>query len=336
MKTHGNEISPKTQTAKGNFHFHNFHPKAEQMSVEILPGLLQTQKTISSKFLYDQRGSELFEDIGQLPEYYPTRTEIAILNQNRSSLRELLGRQCVIIEPGSGNSAKVQILLNLADNPRAYMAIDIARDFLIASASHLALLYPNLDVEAIWADYTHLSKIPTLETVPEKQRLVFFPGSTIGNFDPEEARMFLEKTRALVGHGRGAKLLVGVDLQKDISTLLAAYNDSQNVTADFNLNLLTRLNRELGSNFNLQKFKHEAIYNSAKNRIEMHLRSLCKQVVNTCNHEIQFEAQETLHTENSYKYSIDQFKELAQKAGFEHSHVFTDAKHLFSVHTLSA
>lgn len=310
--------------------FHDYRPEPVRFREDVLSGLAKNQRRIPPKYFYDQTGSRLFDAICQLPEYYPTRTEIGLLKQYGAEMAEYMGEGSVLVEFGSGSSLKIRLLLN-ALQPAAYLPIDISREHLFDSARELAEEYPLVAVHAICADYTRPLVLP--EGFAGKPKGGFFPGSSIGNFEPEEARQFLERIATLLGSGSG--LLIGVDLKKEVALLNAAYNDSQGITAAFNLNLLQRINRELEGNFDLASFEHHALYNAAEGRVEMHLVSRKKQVVTVSNQVFEFQAGETLHTENSYKYTIEEFQQLASSAGFQPQRVWTDPQDLFSVHYLS-
>ena len=299
---------------------------------DVLEGLSLSRKALSPKYFYDERGSALFEAICELPEYYPTRTEMAIMRAHVGEMAERLGPDCLLIEYGSGSGRKTRVLI-AALAPVAYMPIDIAREQLAHSAAELERDFPGLQVLAVCADYSRPLVLPAAEGMA-RRRVVYFPGSTIGNFALTEAREFLREARATVGPG-GA-MLVGVDLKKDEALLNAAYNDAQGVTAAFNLNLLTRINRELGADFDLGAFRHWAFYNAALGRIEMHLVSEKPQSVTIAGHRFEFAAGETIHTENSCKYSVDEFQALARSAGFVPEHCWTDPAQLFAVHYLAA
>lgn len=312
-----------------NVFFKNEHPSEDNSRVEILSGLYQKQKTINPKYFYDTHGSELFERITQLPEYYPTRTERSIYTQYADSMAEYCGHQCVLIEPGSGSSEKVRLLLD-AIKPAAYVPMDIAKDFLQRSALKLGLEFPWLDVHAVCADFGQYTQIP--EGLPDGKRVIFYPGSTLGNMTPELAQKFLRQLRKWVG-GKGG-MLIGVDLHKPSDRLTAAYNDRDGVTAEFNLNALNNINRLANSNFDVTKFKHDAFYNEDLRRIEMHLESTCDHIVRVGDTAIVFSAGETIHTENSYKYTLNSFQTLAESAGFKVCQSWLDDEQLFSVHYL--
>lgn len=310
-------------------HFHDLHPTPADMRAEVLAGLATTPKRLAPKFFYDAAGSRLFDDICRLPEYYPTRTEIAILQDHGAEMAARLGREALLIELGSGSSLKIRVLLE-ALRPAVYMPVDISREHLLTSAGALAALFPRLDIHAVCADYSVPFTLPVDDH--EHPRAAFFPGSSVGNFDPDDAVRFLTRVGGLLG--AGGKLLIGVDLLKDQGVLHAAYNDRAGVTAAFNLNLLTRINRELGGDFDLDAFRHDAFFNAALGRIEMHLISTRDQRVQVAGARFAFREGESLHTECSYKYSIDGFAALAARAGFAPEQVWTDPAGLFSVHCL--
>lgn len=294
-------------------------------------GLAGRPKEIPCRFLYDRRGSRLFDQICDLPEYYPTRTEMALLAEVAADLAGEVGAEAEIIEFGAGSTTKVRLLLDALEAPRAFLPIDISATHLQEAAARLAEDYPALDVAPVVADFTKRVALPPL---PEHgRRLGFFPGSTIGNFAPEEARAFL---RVLAEELVGGGLLIGVDLVKDPDVLRAAYNDAQGVTAAFNRNLLVRANRELGTDFDLDRFAHDAVFNAAESRIEMHLVSQGRQEVSLEQDRFVFADGETIHTENSYKYTIRGFQDLALSAGFTPKRYWTDGKMLFSIHWLEA
>jgi len=309
--------------------FFDDHPAVADVRAEVLEGLGRAQKTLPPKLFYDARGSQLFDAITELPEYYPTRTEIGILRESGAEMADLLGRGQVLIELGSGSSLKIQTLL-AALQPRLYMPVDISREHLLASAQTLCKRFPALAVHAVCADYSAPFRLPL---GPDAGPLAaFFPGSSIGNFEPEEALALLRRVAERLGPG--GRLLIGVDLRKSSERLEAAYNDAQGVTAAFNLNLLHRLNRELGANFVLDDFSHRAFFNAERSRIEMHLVSRRDQEVRVAGERFRFRAGETIHTENSCKYGIEDFQALAARAGFVPERVWTDAEDLFSVHAL--
>jgi dimethylhistidine N-methyltransferase len=303
-----------TQTAP-RFSFHDLRPDAGSFLDDVVAGLSLPQKELPPKYFYDERGSALFDAICELPEYYPTRTETAIMHTHTRDMARHLGPRCALIEYGSGNSRKTRILIGeLA--PVAYVPIDIAGAQLKASSAELARTFPRLT------------------GVDARRRVIYFPGSTIGNFTTAEAAAFLANARAVVG--AGGAMLIGVDLKKDPALLNAAYNDAQGVTAQFNLNLLARINRELGADFDLAAFRHRAFYDAALGRIEMHLVSGRDQQVTLPGHVFRFRSGETIHTENSYKYSVAEFQDLARSAGYAPQECWTDPERLFAVHYLTA
>ncbi|NKN33613.1 L-histidine N(alpha)-methyltransferase [Marichromatium bheemlicum] len=309
--------------------FFDAHPTPDDLRAEVLAGLSSTPKRLPPKLFYDAHGSQLFDAITELPEYYLTRTEIAILCDHGEEMADLLGRGRVLLELGSGSSLKIRTLL-AALEPEVYVPIDISREHLRASAEALAEHFPTLAIHATCADYSVPFELPT---EGDREGLAaFFPGSSIGNFEPEAARALLTRVAALVGIG--GRLLVGVDLQKDRTTLERAYDDDQGVTAAFSLNVLTRLNRELGADFDLEQFVHRSFYNEALGRVETHLEALCEQRVRVAGEPFVLAAGERIHVENSYKYDIAGFHQLAAGAGFVPERVWTDPRRLFSVHCL--
>ena len=311
--------------------FHDQHPPevVGSLHAELLMGLTATPKYASPKFFYDRRGSELFDSICQQPEYYPTRTEEAILSAAAADIAEVVGRDATLIELGSGASRKVRLLLE-ALHPACYLGVDISREFLLQSTRCLAVDYPWLEVHAACTDFSRPMTWP--EGLSGERPVAFFPGSSIGNFTPEEAENFLRSLGQLLPDGGG--LLIGVDLIKERAILDAAYNDAAGVTAAFNLNLLERLRREFEAEVEPAQFRHRAFYNERDSRIEMHLVSQCEQTMQLAGKQIEFSTGESLHTENSYKYSIDGFRELARRTGFESRAHWTDRDVLFSIHYL--
>lgn len=298
----------------------------------VIAGLSLPQKTLPCALLYDARGSELFERITTLPEYYPTRTEAAILTSRAKEIAAHTPPGSVLLEFGSGSSRKTEILLQALPSLAAYMPIDVSQSALDAACQRLSLRFPHLRIIPILGDFAQRQVLP--QALAKRPRLGFFPGSTIGNFAPVGACDLLsEMARSL---GAGGRLLIGVDLRKDLARLIPAYNDAAGVTADFNLNILVRLNREMGANFDLDRFAHAAIFNAAEGRIEMHLVSRAAQTVDVGGHGFAFTEGETIHTENSYKYSLAQFQGLATEAGWIPRQVWTDAEDLFSLHELAA
>lgn len=312
-------------------HFHDQIQRSHGASLrdEALAGFAASPKRISPKFFYDRRGSELFEQICLQPEYYLTRTEECILAEAANDILEIAGPQTDLIELGSGASRKVRLLLE-GLRPASYLGIDISEDFLLSSTQRLAADYPWLDVHAACADFSSDLQLPA--DFDGQHPLVFFPGSSIGNFTPLEARRLLGHLHAILPPGGG--VLIGVDLIKDRDILEAAYNDCAQVTAAFNLNLLQRIRTELDSDIDPSRFVHRAFFNEGDSRIEMHLISPKPQSITLEGQQFHFEAGESLHTENSYKYSLQSFGDLAASAGFDCAGQWTDAAQLFSVHYL--
>ncbi len=297
---------------------------------DVIDGLSRPRKSLPCKYFYDREGSALFDAICGLDAYYPTRTETALLRGCAAAIAALAGPGAALIELGSGSSVKVRILLDALDSPALYVPVDISRDHLMDAAGRLAADYPSLTVVPVAADY--MRGFPLPRGVAPERAVAFFPGSTIGNLRPAEAQRFL------LGLGRrlgaGSRLLIGVDLRKDPAVLEAAYDDPEGVTAAFNRNLLARINRELGGTFELSRFAHRARYDAARGRIEMHLESLEDQAVRIAGRRFRFAAGETIHTENSYKYSVPGFRRLAARAGWRDGRSWTDAEALFSLHWL--
>lgn len=299
---------------------------------DLLAGLARPQKSISPKYFYDGAGSALFERICHLPEYYPTRMELGILRAHARDMAAHIGPHAELVEFGAGSLHKVRLLLDAMDRPRRYIPIDICGDHLHASAHSLRQSYPGLDVHPHIADFTLDLALPP-HAPGQGRRVGFFPGSTLGNFEPGEALRFLRQcARVLAGGG----LILGADLVKNPDVLHAAYNDAQGVTAAFNRNILARANRELGADFSLHQFAHSAFYNAARQRIEMHLMSTCAQTVHLGAHVHTFVEGETLHTENSYKFTVDGLHQLAQQAGLKPGPVWTDPQHQFCLLWLEA
>jgi len=304
---------------------------ADSFREDVIAGLSLPQKALPPKYFYDAKGSRLFEAICRLKEYYPTRSELALTRGHIGAIARFAGKGSTLIEYGSGESVKSRLLIE-ALRPSAYVPVDISEHALRGAAAKLRRRFGWLDILAVHGDFSQPLKIPVAQG--RGMRVVYFPGSTIGNLSPREAHAFLRMTRGQLGP-RGA-MLIGVDLKKDATLLHAAYNDAKGVTAAFNLNLLARINRELGADFRLPRFRHYAFYNPARGRIEMHLVSLAPQTVNVGDHRFAFDAGESIHTENSYKYSIGEFRALAKSAGFNGEKVWLDAKGLFSLHGLTA
>jgi L-histidine Nalpha-methyltransferase len=295
---------------------------------DVLRGLRAHPKLLSSKYFYDEAGSELFERITELDEYYPTRTELAIMRQDAPEIAKLLGDRCLLIEYGSGSSTKTRLLLDQLRDLAGYIPIDVSGEHLHRSAQALAEEYSEVEVLPLVADFTHPVKLPHPHKIPTR-RVIYFPGSTIGNFTPAEASKLLRDTAALCGPGGG--LLLGADLRKDPRIIEPAYNDSQGVTALFNSNILARINRELDADFELGQFLHRAFYQASHHRIEMHLISRCDQCVHIGDAEFFFAAGESIRTEYSYKFSLCGLRELAWVSGFSTERIWTDPRKYFSV-----
>jgi len=296
----------------------------------VVDGLSGPHKSLPCRFFYDARGSELFEEITRLPEYYPTRLEIALLEAHAEEIVRGLGEGGALVEFGSGSSRKTEILIARLPRLSVYAPIDVSKTALEGARRRLSGLYPTLSTRAILGDFTHGVALP--EDVAQMQQLGFFPGSTIGNFAPPEAVDVLRAMRRTLAPG--SAFVIGVDLKKDARVLVEAYNDSAGVTAAFNLNLLTRANRELGADFDLAAFHHDAIYDPLRGRIEMHLVSLKEQTVELLGERFHFHARERIHTENSYKFSIEQFSGLARAAGWRVGRFWTDARGWFAIFEL--
>jgi dimethylhistidine N-methyltransferase len=306
-------------------------PEAQQLLRDALSGLTSPQKTLPCKYFYDELGSRLFDRICELDEYYPTRTELGIMEAHGDEMARLLGPRCLLVEYGSGSSVKTRLLLDRLQDPAGYVPIDISGAHLLATAEDLARAYPRLNVLPVCADYTGTVALPARP--PSTRTIsVYFPGSTIGNFHPAEAGAFLRRIASVCGAGGG--LLIGVDTKKPRDVLERAYDDASGVTARFNLNILVRLNREIGADFRLDGFRHEARWNEARGRVEMHLVSRRAQTVSLAGRAVSFREGESIHTECSYKYTVEEFRALAQAAGFVPRRVWTDAEGLFSVHFL--
>jgi dimethylhistidine N-methyltransferase len=303
----------------------------ENFTDSMMTGLRKTPKEIACKYFYDEAGSRLFDAICELPEYYQTRTETVLLKRHAAEIAALMGSEVEIVEFGAGSLRKVRILLDAAQNPSAYTPLDISGDYLRAVVRSLAADYPALTLRPVIGDFTASLEIPVLASDP--RRAGFFPGSTIGNFKPDAAMALLRRMRAALN---GGGLLIGVDLVKDPARLHAAYNDAAGVTALFNKNLLARANRELGADFDLDAFAHYAPYNASAHRIEMYLVSLKRQSVGLCGQRFEFAQGEPVHTEDSHKYTIESFREMACRAGFNPRAVWTDEERLFSIHWLES
>ena len=309
--------------------FHNLSPQEQNFHDDVIKGLTDKPRKIPPKYFYDQRGSELFDQICEQPEYYPTRTEIDLLQYYAREIAERIGPDCVLVELGSGASEKARLLFD-ALKPAGYMGVDISKEFLLDATSKLATDYPWLEVHAVCADFSQVLEIPKHY---EQQHVAFYPGSSIGNFDHDEAVKFMEQVATMLGSG--GKFLVGVDLKKDEAILNAAYNDAAGVTAAFNLNLLERMKSELGAQIEDGAFAHQAFYNESDGRIEMHLVCTRNTRLVIDNKPFAFHLGDSIHTENSYKYTLDEFQKLADRAGFDVEEVWTDRKQFFSLQLLS-
>jgi dimethylhistidine N-methyltransferase len=310
---------------------HRFDEQTSVFAGDVIDDLSQHPKRLSPKYFYDAAGSELFEQITLLPEYYPTRTELSILRDRGSAIADIIPSGAALVEFGAGATTKVRLLLDQCAFG-AYVPVDISGDFLKAQADALRKDFPDLDVYPVAADFTAPFVLPDL--VKAMPKVGFFPGSTLGNFEPHEACAFLRSARDILG--QGAQMVIGVDLEKDERVLYDAYNDKAGVTARFNLNVLHRINRELGGNFDLSAFTHRAIYNRDRHRIEMHLISRRTQTVRVLGRSFSFRAGESIHTESSYKYSLERFVALARGSGWTPRESWTDAASMFSVHALVA
>ncbi len=321
------------RSGAGVVRFYNFLSEGPSFLDDVLAGLSAPHKSLPPKYFYDWRGSKLFEAICELPEYYPTRTEMAIMETRLGELVRLLGADTQLIEFGSGSSVKTRLLIGRAQ-PSLYVPIDISDAQLRSACAELAQMFPWLNVTAVVADFTRPLKLPEFMGVPIRRKVVYFPGSTIGNLTREEALEFLKGVREIVASG--GMLVVGVDLKKDKRTLEAAYDDARGVTAEFNLNLLARINRELGGDFQVKRFRHRAFYDEHMGRIEMHLESVFQQIVHVAGQRFEFKAGETIHTEISCKYGVAEFQALARGARFHPEQVWTDPANLFAVHVMMA
>lgn len=309
----------------------DLHPSRDDILSDVLTGLRAPQKWIAPMYFYDARGSALFDRICELPEYYPTRTELSILATDGTEIAEAIGPRVLLIEPGSAGGDKARVLLNLLDDAAAYVPVEISREHLLDGARSLNEEFPSLEVLPVCADFTKPFDVPEPRHAV-RRRVLFFPGSTIGNFAPARAVKLLSHFADIAGHD--GRILIGVDLRKDPATLERAYNDSAGVTAEFNLNVLYRLNTELDADFDVDAFAHRAVWNDAASRIEMHLVSEKAQQVRIGQESIALRAGEYIHTESSYKYSTEGFAELARRASLDVLRVWTDERDLFSVQLL--
>ncbi|WP_206605596.1 L-histidine N(alpha)-methyltransferase [Pelagibaculum spongiae] len=322
-------LQPNLQQHTADFQFHDFAPKSEDLSQAIQSGWSEKPKNISPKFFYDQRGSQLFDKICQLDEYYVTRTEIMLLEKHANEIAKNIGDNSCLIEMGSGSSKKIRLILE-ALRPALYMPIDISREHLIESASLLAKDYSWLKINAVCLDYSEQWNLP--DETPRLNRAAFFPGSSIGNFHPLQASQLLQQMSQALG--KGGKIIIGVDLKKPEKQLNAAYNDKNGITAEFNKNLLHRINRELFCDINPDSFSHNAFYSHSHNRIEMHLVSNQQQVISIQGIDYHFDKGESIHTECSYKYSASDFQQLAVNSGLTPLKCWIDNEAKFSIHLL--
>ncbi|MET0006961.1 MAG: L-histidine N(alpha)-methyltransferase [Candidatus Thiodiazotropha sp. 6PLUC9] len=312
-----------------NISFHDHKPASSSLYDAVVSGLSKAEKSIPPKFFYDKRGSELFDLICEQPEYYLPTVERRMLEQLANEISEYTGRGRILIEPGAGSASKVRLLLDYLQ-PSAFVPMDISFDYLKSSAISLAEEFPWLPICAACVDYTH--SLPVPEEVPNGPRLLFFPGSSLGNFNRRDAAEFLRLANATLGEG--GMLLIGVDTKKSKGLLDAAYNDAAGLTAAFNLNLLNRMQAELNAELNPENFQHKAFYNSDAGRIEMHLMSTRQHILRIDDHQFEFEAGEYLHTENSYKYSPEEFIEMASDCGYDEIKYWVDDDDMFAIYLL--
>jgi len=323
--------------ARGTIVLHDLEPSSATLRSEVLAGLATTPKTLPCKFLYDERGADLFEEICRLDAYYQTRTETGILRDNIEDIAGALGPGLRLVEPGSGSGEKSRLLLDNLDDPVAYVPVDISRAQLVEYAISVEAAHPDLEVIPVCADYTRTLALPAPMREP-RRTAVFFPGSTIGNFEPGDAESFLHRLAVMCG--TGGAILVGVDLKKDRARLERAYDDPEGVTAAFNRNLLARVNAECGADFEVRAFDHRAVYDERRGRIEMHLVSRRDQSVRFPANDgqaecaVAFHAGEFIDTEHSYKYDVPGFTALARRAGLDTERIWTDAERLFGVFLL--
>lgn len=315
-------------TSPHETHLLDLHPSPHSFADDVIAGLKQTPKTLPCKYFYDARGSQLFDQICDLDEYYVTRTELSIMERFPDEMAEQLGSDVMLVEYGSGSSVKTRLLLDHLQTPAAYVPVDISRDHLQRTADQLSAIYPHIEILPTCADFTQPFQLPVPARIPSRTA-VYFPGSTIGNFTPESAQQILRQIATLAGQGGG--LLIGIDLQKDIGTIEAAYNDAAGVTAAFNLNLLTRMQRELGAEIDVDQFHHEAVYDPDRGRVEISLVSRSRQRVTVEHETFTIDPGERIRTEYSHKYTIDKFTELAAAAGLRRHRVWTDPDDYFAV-----
>ncbi|HEY1773321.1 MAG TPA: L-histidine N(alpha)-methyltransferase [Gammaproteobacteria bacterium] len=311
----------------------DYHPRLDEMADEVLAGLNERQKTLPCKYFYDAQGSLLFDAICELPEYYLTRTELGIMQTHLGAMASALGERVMLVEPGSGSSVKTRLLLEHLTEPVAYVPVDISREHLVNAADRLNRQYPLLEVLPVCADFNQIFEVPVPARAASRTA-VYFPGSTLGNFPPNEAAALLRHMRQLAGNG-GA-LLVGIDLRKDTAVLERAYDDAAGVTARFNLNLLTRINRELEADFDLARFHHRALFNEQESCIEMHLVSAARQTVRVAGERFEFRAGEHILSERSYKHTPEGFASLTARAGLKIEQQWTDDRRYFCVAYLTS
>ncbi len=333
MKTSDRDLGGTVAVEAPDLTLLDLHPAPDDFLGEVVAGLSDTPKHLPCKFFYDKHGSKLFDRICELDEYYPTRTEMAIMEERIDDIAAGIGPQAALIEFGSGSSLKTRVLLDHLEDPVAYVPIDISREHLIATARDLQEAYPDIEILPVCADYTNAYQLPTPKRLA-RRKVVYFPGSTIGNFSPAEALDFLRKVAKMAGIHGG--FLLGFDLRKERAVLERAYNDAEGVTAAFNLNLLHRIRRELGAELDVDAFAHEVVYDAELGRIEMHLVSQRDQAIVLGDQRFELRAGERIHTENSHKYTLDGMAAMAEQAGFCFDHSWVDERKYFCVGLLSA
>lgn len=307
--------------------------KNKQFLEDVLAGLSKPQKVLQPKYFYDEIGSDLFDQITELPEYYPTGTELGIMTDYAPEMAEAIGELCLLIELGGGSLVKVRMLLEHLREPAGFVPLDVSGEHLNRAANSLKQSFPKLPIMPVTADFTVDFQIPKPAVEPNS-RVVYFPGSTIGNLDTCEAERLLSRISSIVRPVGG--LLIGIDLRKDPNVLRAAYDDSQGVTAAFNLNLLERINRELDADFDVDQFRHKIVYNESRHRIEMHLESITDQYVHIAQRTFRFRVSETIHTENSHKFDVQEFTDMARPLGLHTEKVWTDNRQRFAVIYMTA
>ncbi len=311
-----------------NVALHNFELSSQEFLGDALAGMRQSQKTVPAKYFYDQRGCDLFDQICELEEYYPTRTELSVIRQNAADIAGCIGPDAMLIEYGSGSSVKTRLVLDALENPAAYAPVEIARDHLMQTAESLDAAYPEVEILPVCADFTGYFELPEARCSPAR-KIAYFPGSTIGNLETEEACTLLKNMAFVAGDDGG--LVLGFDLQKDTSVIESAYNDTAGVTAAFNLNLLHRMNAELDADFDIAKFDHKAFYNKEMHRIEMHVVSLENQQFSIGGETFRMARGETILTEYSHKYSLEGMTSMAADCGMKLEKSWTDPQHYFAV-----